>query len=648
MPPILACGVIRRLLVALAALAILAGAATLVVPRARSAWQQWRAFRLPAALRLEEVPLDLSARFEHAAVVAEPGDDPIRTGPIQPGHVDDADEENRPAIIAPPGSRFHFQVDVPAATRLRFAIGVQGKLDIDPARSGVRFAVDVDGQRRFARVLNPASRHRDRQWLTEEIDLAPFSGRTVDVVFSTERENPAAPPAGIPGWSHLRLVRAREVARQPAQPTRPNVLVVLVDTLRADALGCYGALPSLTPSVDALARRGVVFEQAISQAAWTSPSVASVFTGLYPRSHGVIGERFDGPPMDDGTPGSMFLADPLTTLAETASESGVTTVAVSGNPLVSRGLNFSQGFETFVEFSWNRMHSDWIPAETIADTFLTWLARNRQHRFFGYLQFMEPHDPYRPKAAPKAPPGVRPVVADGRPARLPNETTGGTDLLPPAELDYLRLLYRQEVGEWDAAFGRLMAGLEAEGVLDSTVVIFTADHGEEFQEHGRLRHVIHLYDELIHVPLVIAGPGLSPRRVTDAAQLIDLFPTVAAMLGVAASADLPGHDLFRPRPTTAAISETRFGSTPDRVTTPLVALRTGSWKLIWGPALGHYELYDLATDPGEHQNRYGTVAESETLAKVLVDWRASLPRPPAAAPVAPGVRDQLRALGYVD
>jgi arylsulfatase A-like enzyme len=648
MPPVLACGVIRRLLVALAALAVLAGAATLVVPWATTTLMRWRAFRLTAALRLEEVPLDLSARFEHAAVVAEAGDDPVRTGSIQPGHIDDADEESRPAIIAPPASRFHFPVDVPMDARLRFAIGVQGKLEIDPDRSGIRFAVDVDGQRRFERILNPASRHRDRQWVTEEIDLAPFSGRTVDVVFSTERENPAAPPAGLPGWSHLRLVRAREVARQPAEPTKPNVLIVLVDTLRADALGCYGAQPSLTPSVDSLARRGLVFEQAISQASWTSPSVASVFTGLYPRSHGVVGERFDGPPMDDGTPGSMFLADPLTTLAETASSGGVTTVAVSGNPLVSRGLNFSQGFETFVEFSWNRTRSDWIPAETIADTFLTWLARNRQHRFLAYLQFMEPHDPYRPKSPPKAPLGVRPVVADGRPARLPNETTGGTDLLPAAEVDYLRLLYRQEVAQWDAAFGKLLDGLAAEGVLDSTFVIFTADHGEEFQEHGRLRHVIHLYDELIHVPLVIAGPGLSPRRVADQAQLIDLFPTVAAMLGVDAPADLPGHHLFRPHPTTVAISETRFGSTPDRVTTPLVSLRTENWKLIWGPSLGHYVLYELATDPGEHQNRYGTAAESETLAKALVDWRASLPRPPATAPMAPGVRDKLRDLGYID
>src|SRR5439155_710163 len=263
------------------------------------------------------------------------------------------------------------------------------------------------------------------------------------------------------------------------------------------------------------------------------PSVATLFTGLHPRSHGVVGPSADGAPAASD-PG--FLADTLPTLAERAEAAGVTTVGVSGSPLVSRATNLARGFETFVEFGWDRARNDWPPAAAVNARFLAWLERNRGLRFLAYLHYMDPHDPYTPPAAlrPPAPPGVRPAVAAGQAEGLARRVNApGGSALAAVELEHLRRLYDAEIRAWDAELGTLLDALAARGLADSTIVVLTADHGEEFQEHGRLKHRIHLYDELLHVPLVIAGPGVRPGRVAEQAQGIDLFPTLAALLGTA-------------------------------------------------------------------------------------------------------------------
>jgi len=179
--------------------------------------------------------------------------------------------------------------------------------------------------------------------------------------------------------------------------------------------------------------------------------------------------------------------------------------------------------------------------------------------------------------------------------------------------------------------------------------VVTADHGEEFLEHGCLKHRVHLYDESVHVPLVLVGPGIGPGRVREQAQGIDLFPTLAALLGVAAPPDLPGQGLLAAREPRPAISETVFGVAPDGTATRLVSLRTPAWKLIHAPAFERYELYDLARDPGEHENRFGVAPEGPALARALAEWdsRAALP-PRPSGPSDPALGEKLRALGYVD
>jgi arylsulfatase A-like enzyme len=219
----------------------------------------------------------------------------------------------------------------------------------------------------------------------------------------------------------------------------------------------------------------------------------------------------------------------------------------------------------------------------------------------------------------------------------------------PGDVAYLRALYDAAIRTWDRQLGVLLDGLSRLGLRDSTVVIVLADHGEEFDEHGWLTHRVHLYDELIHVPLVIAGPGIPRGRVTTQVQGIDVLPTIAARLGVLLPPGLPGRDvLVTPRVERPAVAETEFGLTAGAGMTELLALRQPPWKLIWAPATGHRELYDLAHDPGEHHDRFTDTPQAAALAAELSAWRAKAPAPPRPEGRDPALEQKLRALGYVD
>src|SRR4029450_10732720 len=258
-------------------------------------------------------------------------------------------------------------------------------------------------------------------------------------------------PCGAPPGGRVRLVRQTTRERQRASRETPNLLVLLVDTLRADRLGGYGARPSPSPTLDHPAATRLVFEDSVSQSSWTLPSVASIFTGLHPRSHGVGAlAAIDG----DRMTSAGFLPDLLLTWAELAHAAGISTVGFSANPLVGRASNLSQGFESFDVLAWDPSTEDWHPAADVNHRFLGWLGQHRAWRFVAYLQYMEPHDPYDPPAAfrPPAPPQLRPAIARGRIGKLGKAVNRGAAAgFTAAELDYLRQLYDGEVRTWDAA-----------------------------------------------------------------------------------------------------------------------------------------------------------------------------------------------------
>jgi arylsulfatase A-like enzyme len=284
--------------------------------------------------------------------------------------------------------------------------------------------------------------------------------------------------------------------------------------------------------------------------------------------------------------------------------------------------------------------------------FFAWLERNHGHRFLAYLQYMEPHDPYMPPAElrPAPPPGIRAPIAKGSVKGFAQKIGAAhTPTLEPAEVLHLRALYDAEIRSWDDALARLLAEVDRLGIAESTVVIVTADHGEEFQEHGRLTHGSHLYEETIRVPLVVAGPeaaGVAPGRVREPAQGIDVFPTVAALLGIAPPSGLPGVDLMRVRQERPVYSETHMGIAADGSALHLLSVRQQGWKLIHTPALGRFELYDLTRDPAEREDRFGA-PEGADLQRLLAAWQASAPPARERPEPDPALHERLRALGYV-
>jgi arylsulfatase A-like enzyme len=601
---------------------------------------------LPPKITIEQVVTELAPPLAPDARVegVPPGD--VRRAVLQPGYRAGCGAPHD-ALVTPPGAAVRFRLEVPPDGVLRFSAGVDGDKERHPEQSGIGFRITVDGREAFTRLVNPARTRFDRCWIDGQVDLRSWAGKSVDAVFETRADRAGRPLAGTAGWSRVRLVRQEQRERQVAG-AGPSVLLLLVDTLRADQLGIYGATPSPSPALDAFAARGLVFDLAVAQASWTMPAVASILSGLHPRSHGAVGADVDE---GDGQAGAgTLLPDGVVTIAETAEDAGVTTFGVSTNLLISHASNMAQGFETFLELPFDQKTRDYAPAATVNAQFLDWLRRERQHRFFAYLHFMEPHGPYAPPARyrPAPPAGIRGDLAAGwiqDYARAVNERRAA----PPSatEVTYLRQLYDGDIRSWDEQFGALVGELERAGVLDRTIIVIMADHGEEFLEHGNLEHGGHLYDETVHIPLVIVGPGIPAGRRTDIAQGIDVLPTVSAFLGARAPAGLSGRNLLAPGSAGDVVSEIVSGFGDDGEGRGTIALRAGNWKLIRSGSGDVLELYDLATDPGEHTNLAATAPQTAALGARLDRWAAGAPTPPRTAARDPGLHEKLRQLGYV-
>jgi arylsulfatase A-like enzyme len=595
---------------------------------------------MPPRVRVDEVLVDLTTALEHATVLEQAPGAAVRVGALAPSHRPGGRVAYRPALVVPPPASVRYRLRVPAGAALELAAGVAAPEGEGP----VAFAASIDGRQVFARVIDPRG-VTSFPWQEARIDLASEAGREVELVLTTRAASDPA-RAGTPGWSRIRLVRSTWRERQDASPSTPSVLVLLVDSLRADRLGCYGATPSPTPALDALAKSGVVFEQAIAQAPWTLPAVATLFTGLHPASHGVVGGRWRwGEPDPSVDTSRSVLADSVPTLAALARRAGITTAGFTASGLVSPITGLTRGFEHFVELTGNPTRTRFARAGNLNRRFLRWLAQNRTRRVFAYLHYMDTHSPYEP------PEGFRPreradlsdAVRAGKATALRNEA------LAADELAHLRALYHGTVRYWDAELGRLVRGLADLGLAESTVVVVLADHGEAFQEHGYLGHGVHLHEELLRVPFVIAGPGIGPaRRVPEQVQQVDFLPTVAGLLGIEAPPGLPGQAVLARFDERPAVTSTVFWQAPDGSRTELLAWRTPAWKLLHAPETGHYELYDLAGDPRERADLFGERPEGTRLASALASWRAALPPPPAGAGEAPELGATLHALGYIE
>lgn len=304
-----------------------------------------------------------------------------------------------------------------------------------------------------------------------------------------------------------------------------NVLIILIDALRADHLGCYGYERETSPHIDELSKSSVVFNQAISPSSWTKPSIPSLFTSLYPSRHGV----FEGSSKDtEGHITSDILQDTLITMAEVFRDNGYSTVAFIHNAQLRGFLGFSQGFDLY-----NDRAGD---AEEINTSFLSWLETRPEVPFFAYLHYLDVHFPYQPPSPYDTIFGNYKSDIDFYSKEwkiLRRRINDGEIELADEDLERMISLYDGELRYLDDQLGILLEELKARNLYDNTLLLVTADHGEEFLEHGKIGHGQSLYNELLHIPLIMKFPADSWRgsRIDRPVELVDLLPTLTDYLG---------------------------------------------------------------------------------------------------------------------
>ncbi len=440
-----------------------------------------------------------------------------------------------------------------------------------------------------------------------------------------------------------------------------NVLFISVDTLCADHLGCYGYDRPTSPFIDGLAAEGVRFENAFAQASWTLPSHMSMMTSLYPHTHQVETDK-------------RTLPKGAATLAQILKKAGYSTTAFVTHAFLSNAYQFARGFD-FVEDihpqvdAKGRKLTSATKADRFVDRVAVWIREQPRRPFLLFLHLFDPHYDYQPPAefATMFDPDYR-DNAPGRYGALRRYIRQVSKKAVSIPADYVRkvlALYDAEIRFTDTHLKRLFGLLEEAGLLEDTLVVFTSDHGEEFGEHGSMEgHQWTLYDEVLHVPLILRFPdgafGGAEREAI--VQLIDIAPTVLDALGMDVPDAFEGRSLI---PLIERGDQSRRG--PQYTFSQLKrfnkkwAVRSRRFKLIFTedttvnrfgvPITPGFELYDLANDPGERNNIFEPQSgPAQLLGPVLRSWRVD--KKPMAQVDTPTLTSeqiqQLKELGYME
>lgn len=406
--------------------------------------------------------------------------------------------------------------------------------------------------------------------------------------------------------------RRPEQEKQPSGP-RPNIILITVESIRADHVGCYGYERATTPAFDALSAQAVTFDNAYSVTSWTLTSHASMFTGLYPTAHKVVG------PKDR-------LHDSYKTMAEVLHGVGYQTAGIISGPFLRGKHNLHQGFEIYDESaahtSHTASHGD-VTNERMEALITSFLTRQRDgsRPFFLFLYFWDPHYDY----IPPAPYGDMfvPPHAETIDVRGYETKKIVTKDISQSQLDYVVAQYDGEIRCTDELLGRLWQRLRELGLWDNTAIVLTADHGEEFFEHGKKGHKNSLHVESLHVPLIIkparpvvsdappptSAPAVVARRDAGVANSVDLYPTILALAGIQADQPHHGRDLLgaspdQPRPSfyelvTSWYFKNRSTGKSRKESEQWMAVRLGDYKLITVRNKNHWTLYNVIQDPRE-------------------------------------------------
>jgi len=432
--------------------------------------------------------------------------------------------------------------------------------------------------------------------------------------------------------------------RRAPIPRPDHIILIIVDALRPDHLGCYGYGRPTSPNIDLLAGRGARFDNAYSNAPWTKPSVASIFTSLYPNVHQAI-NRYD------------VLSEKALTLAERLKAGGYFTCLINGGNALIHEFNYDQGFDHYD-------YSESLDSAAAVRSFGSLLSEAKGKSLFVYVHLMDTHLPYHLNdpsreisAAGTRPQEFQPGGIDRD--RIRELTAGGK--LSRLDMDYLISLYDEQIRYADARIGEMISALESAGLLSRSLVVLTSDHGEEFWEHGNYEHGHTLYDELLRVPLVIAGPGVPRAEVRSRVRHVDLLPTLMEAVDPEFKSEgIAGRSAWR-------YLERDRGKLPVFATGTIhgdekyslirgrqkIIINTGERekkrRLIGPHSLDQIEFYDLERDPAEKTTlRYEKNKNLARLMKKLAGLMNVKPLfQPGKKAIDKRTEERLKSLGYL-
>jgi arylsulfatase A-like enzyme len=444
----------------------------------------------------------------------------------------------------------------------------------------------------------------------------------------------------------------------PILRDKPNVILIVVDALRADRLNCYGYEIKTSPHIDALAADGILFDTCILQSSWTRPSFATFFTSLYPSSHQAI----DRPDM---------LPDAVVTMAELISSEGYFALGLANNPHISSFFNFNQGFDEYIYlkprlfflspvsgsvltiyrrlriirerqiFKAKHVYNYYQDAQVVNTRVFSWLEKLKASRFFLFIHYMETHDPYF----------VHPYNGVGY-AQVSNPEPD------PSVAGLYSETYNGELRYVDQAVGELRRWLQDNNLYDDALIIFTSDHGEEFCDHGGWWHATSLYEELIHVPLIVKLPGQEDAGTKDHRMVrgLDIAPSIMAIIDIPPHPSMQGHSFMGETGRSWPGVDEVF-SEEDTQGMVIRSLRTRTWKLIQANpnnprGLPTTALYHLADDPLENTNLAMDRRDLVDVMEPQLEEKMALAERDAVArqqrDIDEVTRERLKSLGYTE
>ncbi len=550
-----------------------------------------------------------------------------------------------------------FDVAVPRTSHLHFGMGVTA------GSAPVTFRVQVAGKDLYSRTLSTAG-----NWEDADVDLTAYSGQNLKLVLRTDSSREGA--VGL--W-------ANPLVTSSTARTRPNVLIYVIDTLRADHASLYGYQRETTPFLKKLAATGVVFDDCQAQATWTKPSIASLLTSIYSYTHGIFND-------------SDTIPKGAVTLAEQLRNAGYVTANIAASPWAGKITGLERGFDYVMEFPVvQRRRTDAVDRGTdsaaVNKVVFPWLEAHRDEPFLLYAHATDPHAPYRPPAGFEEkfanPAETAEFNRQYASLRDKGQYGGGTVVSregcrksgvdPDKFIRRAMDRYDGEILHDDASLELLAGKLKQLGILDNTLIIVVSDHGEEFWDHGWTAHGHSLYQELTHSVFLMWNPKLLPgaRRIAEPVQLVDVMPTILDLLNLKAPNIVQGQSLvplarglpFRRR---TPVVTSRFahpnakpnGFVPENRINTFALIEPG-WKLIYREkgkdvGLNRVELYDRRTDRAETNNVAAAHPQDvERMMTELGKWldaqkqiRSVLGKG-ARSTLDQKTLEQLRSLGYI-